>query len=173
MVKYIFILLLLFSCKTKQVDFKKEVIKDKTEIDSSLVVRDTVFVQKKQVNTLEETKQLLQLMQQLNVAYDGKQLDDKLDLLLKKTNEGTRLTISGKGKANYTENQNKQLEAFKVEIIKRQDSLMARRKKEVSELRKEIDFVKKTKDKNVNVVGFQFGFIALIIILYIIKKYLA
>lgn len=170
MVKYIFILLLLFSCKTKQVDFKKETIKDKTEIDSSVVVRDTVFVQKKQVNTLEETKQLLQLMQQLNVAYDGKQLDDKLDLLLKKTNEGTRLTISGKGKANYTEQQNKQLEAFKLEIVKRQDSLSIRHKNEVSILRKEIDIIKKSKDKTVKVIGFQFGLIALIIILYVIKK---
>src|SRR5690606_23715709 len=94
------------------------------------------------------------LLQNLNVSYSGQDLNDKLDLLLSKTEQGTKLTISGKGTANYTDNQQSNIESLKVALYTRQDSLHNIELSYVQDLNAKIDSYIKSKDKDVKTKTF-------------------
>ena len=113
----------LTSCRTKKVTTHQE--EQKTELAERLIQREE-NTQKNSVSSEEiqtEIKELRELFSNLNVSFDGKELDDKLDILLKKTSEGTKLTFQGKGNVNYSENIKSEIESLKNEVLKRQDSV--------------------------------------------------
>src|SRR5690606_17389416 len=93
------------SCKNKQVAVQTE--KQNHFVDATEMVekQETEQVSTETVIASNEVKELTELLQNLNVSYSGQDLNDKLDLLLSKTEQGTKLTISGKGTANYSDSQ--------------------------------------------------------------------
>lgn len=171
--------MLFFGCKTKELAVSKTLdevkinLKEGTKTDVKTEVKNTTEVSE------AEVKELYSLLQNLNINYDGKELSDKLDFLLKKTEEGTKLTIQGKGTAKYSENNKLEFESFKSEIFKRQDSLYRLQAQEMTLLRADIYQFSKEKHKQVEVKGFQFGFyfwlfliiIAILILSWISKKF--
>ena len=154
-------LLLVFylsGCKTKQVAVQTE--KQNHFVDATEMVekQETVQVSNTAETKSTEVKELTELLQNLNVNYSGQDLNDKLDLLLSKTEQGTKLTISGKGTANYSDSQKSNVESLKVELYARQDSLHSVELNYLQELNAKIDSYIKTRDKQVETKGFQFGF---------------
>ena len=149
--------LLLVSCKTTDLTKSKTLEEVKADL-LDISKEDTAgeVNTKSQINE-NEVKELVSLLQNLNIGYDGKELSDKLDFLLKKTDEGTQITIQGKGTANYSESYKKEFESFKIEIFKRQDSLFNLQFEGMKSLQADIYAFSKSKDKTVEVKGFQAG----------------
>lgn len=173
---FITVLMLFFSCKTKELAVSKTLdevkinLKERTKTDVKTEVKNTTEISE------DEVKELYSLLQNLNINYDGKELSDKLDFLLKKTEEGTKLTIQGKGSAKYSENNKREFESFKTEIFKRQDSLYLLQAQAITSLKADIYHFEKKKDKIVEVKGFQFGFyvwLFLLIIVILILSWIA
>lgn len=111
-------------CKVKQVT------RDKTKVDYSqnydhLALID--FINKnQQTKELSETeiKEFKEFVSNLNINYDGKDLNDKMDVLLKKLADGTtQLTLQGKGTANYNQTDKTQFEALQKYFKSYQDSI--------------------------------------------------
>ncbi|GIM52026.1 hypothetical protein CAPN004_10560 [Capnocytophaga cynodegmi] len=150
------ICLLLFSCRTKKATTHQE--EQKTEFAERLIQQEEntqkSSVSSEQIQT--EIKELQELISNINVSFDGKELDDKLDILLKKTNEGTKLTFQGKGNVNYSESIKSEIESLKNEVLKRQDSVFTTLNIKLSDFELKLDHYLKTKDKEVKVKGFTF-----------------
>lgn len=147
----------LTSCRTKKVTTHQE--EQKTELAERLIQREE-NTQKNSVSSEEiqtEIKELRELFSNLNVSFDGKELDDKLDILLKKTSEGTKLTFQGKGNVNYSESIKSEIESLKNEVFKRQDSVFTTLNLKLSDFELKLDHYFKEKDKQVKVKGFTFG----------------
>ncbi|MDO4782984.1 MAG: hypothetical protein Q4A09_07210 [Capnocytophaga felis] len=145
------------ACKTKQVTTHQE--EQRTELAQRLIQQEE-STQKNSVSSEEiqtEIKELQELIANLNVSFEGKDLEDKLDILLKKTNEGTKLTFQGKGNVNYSESIKTEIERIEKELLKRQDSLFLRIETQQQQIRQKLDSYLKTKDKEVKVRGFTFG----------------
>ena len=168
--------LCLVSCKTSDLNKHKTLEEVKADL-----VENTQEAKKAEVNSESqinenEVKELVSLLQNLNIGYDGKEVSDKLDFLLNKTDEGTKLTIQGKGTANYTETNKREFESLKTEIFKRQDSLHNLQASALHNLRADIYQFSKEKDKQVEVTGFQFGFylwLFFIVVAILILRYIA
>ncbi|MDH1884205.1 hypothetical protein [Empedobacter sp. GD03797] len=96
-------LFLVLSCATKRKT--KEV--EKTEIKTeNLLQNDSVFRLNSKVSKIETNQtfnEFESVLKALNVQYDGEQGND-LKVVLNRTEKGTELNVSGKGKANYNEN---------------------------------------------------------------------
>ncbi len=121
-------------------------------------------------------KELLQLLSSLNINFDGKTLDDKLDVLLKRTNDGTMLSIAGIGTANYKEDYKYDYSKFEKELFKRQDSLFNQLKLYIIRSQEYAYEKHFKKDKEVEVTGGQAGFyitIAVIVIVLMILQWIA
>lgn len=161
MKKILIILLLLLgcttACRTKKVNTHQQ--EQKTELAQRLIQQEEstqqASVSSEQIQT--EIKELQELISNINVSFEGKDIDDKLDILLKKTNEGTKLTFQGKGNVNYSENVKSEIERIEKELFKRQDSLFLRIETRQQQIRQKLDSYLKTKDKEVKVKGFTFG----------------
>lgn len=154
---FLAVLLLMVSCKTKELTVQKSLEEVKAElVETSNENTSSDVKTESQINE-NEVKELVSLLQNLNIGYDGKELSDKLDFLLKKTDEGTKLTIQGKGTANYSETNKKEFESLKIEIFKRQDSLYNLQSSAINSLQADIYQFINTKDKDVKVKGFQAG----------------
>ncbi|MFJ1328159.1 hypothetical protein [Capnocytophaga canimorsus] len=150
------------ACKTKHVTTRQE--EQKTELAERLIQQEE-STQKSSVSSEEiqtEIKELQELISNLNVSFTGSEIDDKLDILLKKTNEGTKLTFQGKGNVNYSESIKSEFESLKNEVLKRQDSVFTTLNIKLSDFELKLDHYLKTKDKEVKVRGFSFGFGAMI-----------
>ena len=173
---FLAVLLLMVSCKTKELTVQKSLEEVKAElVETSNENTSSDVKTESQINE-NEVKELVSLLQNLNIGYDGKELSDKLDFLLKKTDEGTKLTIQGKGTANYSETNKKEFESLKIEIFKRQDSLYNLQSSAINSLQADIYQFSKEKDKQVEVKGFQFGFylwLFFIVVAILILRYIA
>jgi len=107
----IIIMLLLTACKTKQVAVQTEKQNHIADVSEMVEKQETAQVSNTAETNSNEVKELTELLQNFNVSYSGQDVNDKLDLLLSKTEKGTKLTISGKGTANYTDNQQSTIES--------------------------------------------------------------
>lgn len=154
---FLMILLLFTSCKTKELTVHKSLEEVKNDLVEISKADQNAVVKNESEVTENEVKELVSLLQNLNIGYDGKELSDKLDFLLKKTDEGTKITIQGKGTANYSESYKKEFESLKSSIFKRQDSLYYIQSASLNSLKADIYQFLKTKDKDVKVKGFQAG----------------
>lgn len=171
------ICLLFSSCRTKKVTTHQE--EQKTELAERLIQQEE-NTQKNSVSSEEiqtEIKELQELISNLNVSFDGKELDDKLDILLQKSADGTKLTFQGKGNVNYSESIKSEIESLKNEVIKRQDSVYTTLNLKLSNIKLKLDHYFKEKDKEVKVKRFTFGIyfyvviaIAVILVLFYLKK---
>lgn len=150
------------SCKTKQISVTKEQENHTVDVNEMVEKQETAQISNITENERTEVKELAELLQNLNVSYSGKDVNDKLDLLLSKTEQGTKLTISGKGTANYSEDSRKEFENLRVELYTRQDSLHNIELSYLQDLNAKIDSYIKTRDRQVETKGFQFGFWAVI-----------
>ena len=147
----------LTSCRTKKVTTHQE--EQKTELAERLIQREE-NTQKNSVSSEQiqtEIKDIRELISNINVSFDGKELDDKLDILLKNTSEGTKLTFQGKGNVNYSESIKSEIESLKNEVLKRQDSVFTTLNLKLSDFELKLDHYFKEKDKEVKVKGFTLG----------------
>ena len=113
----------IWSCKTKEVAVDKGVVNayhvvDVESLKNYLTRHSTTHVE----NQLTQ-EELVQALSQLNINYNGDHIEDKLDVLLSKTKEGTKLSIQGKGTAGYTENISSEISTLRSEIFQYTDSL--------------------------------------------------
>ncbi len=110
------------NCATKHKT--KEV--EKTEIKTENVVQnDSVFQLQSKVSKIESNQtfnEFENILKALNVQYDGEQGND-LKVVLNRTEKGTELNVSGKGKANYNEQSEKTYNVTKSEFLLIYDSL--------------------------------------------------
>jgi len=115
-------LFLVLSCATKRKT--KEV--EKTEIKTeNLLQNDSVFRLNSKVSKIETNQtfnEFESVLKALNVQYDGEQGND-LKVVLNRTEKGTELNVSGKGKANYNEQSEKTYNLTKSDILTIYDSL--------------------------------------------------
>lgn len=124
---WIIALLLVFylsGCKSKQVtadNFRAE----QTQNYDHLAAIDFIK-QNQSTKELSETekKEFKEILSNLNINYDGTDINDKLDVLLKKLADGTtQLTLQGKGTANYNQSDKTQLEALQKYFKSYNDSI--------------------------------------------------
>lgn len=112
------------SCKTKDVIVDKGTVNEYQVVEveslkSYLNRHSTTHVE----NQLTQ-EELVQALSQLNINYNGDHTEDKLDVLLSKTKEGTKLSIQGKGTAGYTENISSEISTLRNEMFQYTDSLV-------------------------------------------------
>ena len=115
--------LLSFSnCATKRKTKDVEKMEVKTE---NIVKNDSVLKNVSKTSKLEANQsfnEFKSVLKALNVQYDGEQGDD-LKVTLNRTENGTELNVSGKGKANYNEQSEKTYNLTKSEFLLIYDSL--------------------------------------------------
>lgn len=149
-------LMSLASCATKRKT--KEV--DKTEIRTENVLQnDSVFQLKSKVSKIESNQtfnEFESILKALNVQYDGEQGND-LKVVLNRTDKGTELNVSGKGKANYNEQSEKTKSLTRNDVAIVFDSIIDARLKQNKQERGQqlVDSFKS--DKENDTTGFQFG----------------
>ncbi len=151
------LLLLVCSCKTKDLAVYKSLDDVKAAINNNSNSQEQTAAAVTNTTTKSEVTELLTLLQSLNIAYNGKDLNDKMDVLLNKTSEGTKITIQGKGLANYKAEETKDYKDFQQKLISRYDSLFSLQSKLLVQLNFDIQELKKAKAKDVKVRGFQAG----------------
>jgi|SRR5690554_361268 len=150
--------LLVLGCKTKQVAVQTEEENHIADVSNMVEKQEKTEVSTQFENNSTEVKELTELLQHLNVSYSGQDVNDKLDLSFSKTEQGTKLTIAGKGTANYTDRKTTNIESLKLELYNRQDSLHNVELSYLQDLNAKINSYARTKDKDVQTKGFQFGF---------------
>ena len=99
---FLSVVFLLFACATKRKTKEVEKTGIKTE---NVINNDSVFQLKSKVSKIETNQtfnEFESVLKALNVQYDGEQGND-LKVVLNRTENGTELNVSGKGKANYNE----------------------------------------------------------------------
>lgn len=135
-------LLLVFylsGCKSKQVTTDKTRVEQQQNYDHLALID---FIKKNQsTSELNETelKELKEFISSLNISYDGKDVNDKLDVLLKKLADGTtQLTLQGKGTANYNQSDKTQLEALQKYFKHYNDSVQQVNTKNQEQLKNDL-----------------------------------
>lgn len=104
--------------KTKDVEQVK--VEAKTEVKNDSVLKIVSKTSKLEANqTFNEFESVLKA---LNVQYDGEQ-GNELNVTLNRTENGTELNVSGKGKANYNEAAENTYNLTKSDIFAIYDSL--------------------------------------------------
>jgi len=169
--KYIITILLLASCTTTKTKTQNL---EKTQKTTSI---DTLYTQNKTSIQTQEIKnqvcELKNIIANLNINYTGKNLDDKLDVLLKQTNQGTKLTISGVGTANFKETSNNHIKTLQTQILKHYDSLHSEQLQEIKSLKTEIKQEITTQQKQSNPTYLNFWALPIIaLILLALKQYI-
>lgn len=155
---FLLALVMLAGCKTKEVvtSTEKTTQKENTETVLQASQESQTVVASEQWQN--EVKELKELLSELNISYNGQNVDDKLDVLLSQTKQGTQLSISGTGTARFKETTKQEFEALQLFIIKRQDSLHHIQINALNQLKSELSTELKAKDKAVRTKGFTFGF---------------
>lgn len=149
-------LFLVLSCATKRKTKEVEKSKIKTE---NVVQNDSVFQLKSKVSKIETNQtfnEFESVLKALNVQYNGEQGND-LKVVLNRTEKGTELNVSGKGKANYNENTEKTKSLTRNDIVNVFDSIIDARLQQNKQERAQqlVDSFKS--DKENDTTGFQFG----------------
>ena len=165
-------LLLVFylsGCKSKQVtadNFKVE----QTQNYDHLALMD--FLKKNQsTKELNETevKELKEIISSLNISYYGKDINDKMDVLLKKLADGTtQLTLQGKGTANYNQSDKTQFEALQKYFKSYNDSIQEVNAKNQEQLKNELFLKIDERNKQVDSKTFTPGMWIAIIVTVIV-----
>jgi len=129
MKKFYFIMTILlsltiWSCKTKSIDQSRGSANEYkvVEVDclkSYFNRHSTTHVE----NQLTH-EELTNALSKLNINYHGENIEDKLDVLLSKTKEGTKVSFQGKGTAGYSENISSEISTLRSEIFQYTDSLV-------------------------------------------------
>lgn len=120
-------LLLLLSCATKHKIKQTANIEQKTEhvLTNDSVVQSAINVKNVEVQQFES--EFESILKALNIAYDGDQEND-LKVVFNRTQNGTELNVSGKGKANYNEQSTQQIKSLtRIEIAQVFDSIVEAR----------------------------------------------
>lgn len=127
MKKALFILvscLLLVGCKTKQVTTDKVQVEQTQNYDHLAIIDFLKKSQSTKELTETEKAEFKEFISNLNINYDGTDINDKLDVFLKKLADGTtQLTLQGKGTANYNQSDKTQFEALQKYFKSYQDSI--------------------------------------------------
>lgn len=122
----------------------------------------------------QEIKEFKEFVSNLDISYKGEELNDKLEILLNKNNDGGKLIIQGKGNVNYTENVKLELNNFKRELLKYQDSIFDRLAVRLYDIEQEIHQKEHIREKEVNERGFEFGFwfwfLLVVVVIVIVNK---
>lgn len=135
------------SCKTKQVTTDKIKVEQTENYDYSALLDYLSKNQSTKQLSESDLKAFMEAFSQLNVQYDGKSIEDKLNVLMQKTDQGTQMTLSGIGKVNYTE-ENKQLFAsMEKRLVARMDSIASIQSDELQSLKSDqsTEIAQKTK----------------------------
>lgn len=140
---------LLINCRSKQITTHQQ--EQKTEIAERLIEQEEnvgqTSVSSEEIQT--QIKEIQELISNINVSFDGKAFDDKLDILLSKSVEGTKLTFQGKGNVSYSQSIKSEMESVKNEIIKRQDSIFQRITTQQQQIQQKLDYLHKEENKEV------------------------
>ncbi len=153
---FLSVVFLLFACATKRKtkDVEQLKVEAKTEVKNDSVLKIVSKTSKLEANqTFNEFESVLKA---LNVQYDGEQGND-LKVVLNRTEKGTELNVSGKGKANYNEATEQTKSLTRDDVITINDSM---RKAELKQNKVERDqkIVDSFKSNKVNdTTGIQFG----------------
>lgn len=113
----------IWSCKTKEVAVNKGVVNEYHVVDVESLKN---FLSRHSTTHVENQlthEELTNALSKLNINYNGDHIEDKLDVLLSKTNEGTKVSFQGKGTAGYTESTNKEISTLRQDFAKYKDSL--------------------------------------------------
>lgn len=155
---FLLLLVALTSCRTKQVDSSKSQVDAESSL-LELIKKDNLSrLTKEQELQEKQTKELLQMLSSLNISYEGKNIDDKLDVLLKRTPEGdVKASFSGVGNANFKQDEKYDFSSFEYSLYQRQDSLHQVMMDELNKVNASIKASHFEKNKEVEVKGFQFG----------------
>lgn len=120
---FLSVVFLLFACATKRKTKEIEKLEVKTE---NFVQNDSSFQLKSKVSKIETNQtfnEFESVLKALNVQYDGDQGND-LKVVLNRTENGTELNVSGKGKANYNEQSEKIKSLTRNEVTNTFDSII-------------------------------------------------
>lgn len=152
MYKYFILLLssVLIGCKTKQVTTDKITVEQTQDYDYLALIDFIKQNQSTKELTESEIKAFMEAFSALNVQYDGKNIEDKLNVLMQKTEQGTQMTLSGIGKVNYTEETKKLFESLEKRLISRQDSIASVQLDELQSLKNDLYTKIDTKQKQVD-----------------------
>lgn len=120
----IFLTLGIWSCKTKSIDQAKGSTNELKVIEADCLKSYFERNASTQIQSELSKEELVQVLSQLNINYNGDHIEDKLDVLLSKTNEGTKVSFQGKGTAGYSENSNSEISLLRKDIINHTDSLV-------------------------------------------------
>lgn len=113
----------IWSCKTKEVAVDKGVVNEYHVVDVESLKNYLSRHSTTQVDSQLTHEELTRVLSQLNINYNGENIEDKLDVLLSKTNEGTKVSFQGKGTAGYSENISSEISTLRSELFQYTDSL--------------------------------------------------
>lgn len=139
--------LLLVGCKTKQVTTDKIKVEQSENYDYSALFDYLSKNQSTKQLSESDIKAFMGAFSQLNVQYDGKSIEDKLNVLMQKTDQGTQMTLSGIGKVNYTEETKELFASMEKRLFARMDSIALIQSDEIQSLKRNqsTEIVQKTK----------------------------
>ena len=120
----IFLIPVIWSCSTKKLTEFKGSTNELKVIEADCLKSYFERNASTQIQSELSKEELVQVLSQLNINYNGDHIEDKLDVLLSKTNEGTKVSFQGKGTAGYSENSNTQISVLRKDIISHTDSLV-------------------------------------------------
>lgn len=120
----IFLTLGIWSCKTKSIDQTKGSTNELKVIEADCLKSYFERNASTQIQSELSKEELVQVLSQLNINYNGDHIEDKLDVLLSKTTEGTKVSFQGKGTAGYSENSNSEISLLRKDIINHTDSII-------------------------------------------------
>lgn len=171
---YILLILSVMGCKVKKVDVNKreEITEKVSEIDKK--IDNATVIETKTVYTELSEKDIIEAIKNLNISYEGKEVSDKLDILLQKSEQGgTKMSFSGIGTATYNESYKRDIESLQTTLIKRQDSIFNQVLNEITKQNEELLKKYLEKTKAVKVTGFQFGFYLMVFGIVVVLAALA
>lgn len=117
-------ILTIWSCKTKSVEESKGSVNEYKVVQADCLKS---YLERNTTTSVESEfskEELLQALSQLNINYNGDHIEDKLDVLLSKTKDGTKVSFQGKGTAGYSENTTIEISTLRNDIIKHTDSII-------------------------------------------------
>jgi hypothetical protein len=168
---FLLLLVTMISCRSKQVQSSKFELQKEHEIMEEVQKNNVIETSIQKEFNENQIQELLTVISSLNINFEGKTLEDKLDVLLKRTPEGgTNLSFSGVGSASFKQDEKIDFSKLEKSLHMRQDSLFVDLFNKLSLKQEQINEQKQTKDKNLQVKGFLFeGYLILgLIVLFLV-----
>lgn len=116
-------LMSLSSCKTKDVVVDKGLVKEFNVVEVESLQQYFQSFKTAEIESQLTQEELTRALSQLNINYNGDHIEDKLDVLLTQTADGTKVSFQGKGSAGYTETNNKEISTLRQDFAKYKDSI--------------------------------------------------